>query len=378
MTASARLATCEPLLLGIERERALAIVARIADRLRWLPPEQLNGSLADGAAGLSVMYATLARTAGSQRDADTAERYLALASARGVPRTRAGPGHYASGPGHYASGPGHYASGPGHYASGPGHYASGLGLHRGMAGIGWAEEHVSRLLDASQPSHDDLDELLLEMLERERPIGRTLSGGLAGIGVYARERGAAGTRLMEAVLARLADAVAADRSCSLPGSIADQADVVAFLALAVRDGHPSAIRALAGATGVLLALLERGRAAGAQATVALALAGPTFPHPAIARALEASVQSVSGAPIGGAAAEPTITCRRLHRIAVLTGAEAAWTAAQRAAVALLGAAERDRDQAAPGLLGGSAGMALVLWETATGYPSGWDRVLLLS
>src|SRR5207302_334016 len=81
--------TWEPALRGSDGERALQWALRIGDRLRWRDASQLDGSLASGAAGLAVLFATLAAVTGERRYDEPADRYISLAADQMVADFRA-------------------------------------------------------------------------------------------------------------------------------------------------------------------------------------------------------------------------------------------------------------------------------------------------
>jgi hypothetical protein len=140
--------------------QALDTVRTIADALgKWPPnpehPFAGNPSLGSGDAGLAVCFAYLAEGLGELEYEATARRFLerALALAEGGPILPS--------------------------------------LYPGLAGIGWAAEHLRDRLGwpELEATAAEIDEALLEDLRRtEWRDDYGLMGGLVGLGVYALER----------------------------------------------------------------------------------------------------------------------------------------------------------------------------------------------
>jgi lantibiotic modifying enzyme len=152
----------QPLLDGTERERALEAVQAIADRLRaGLLPSASRGladdpSLADGAAGLAVLFTYLAKARPGVEDEAVARRWLDRAV---------------------------------HAVSEAAVEAS---LFSGLTGIAWSAAHLQQHFPGlgMESINDEIDEVLLEHLARSPwPDTYDLISGLVGFGVYALERG---------------------------------------------------------------------------------------------------------------------------------------------------------------------------------------------
>lgn len=157
----------QPVLVGAERDAALAMVAETADVLTRVPHE--DPSLAGGSAGRALLHARLAPGDADQRDAALACLRHALPSLR----RRGG----------------------------------SASLHVGAAGIGWVLTHLSGTLLDDRDRCTDLDRALSRLLDRQPWPGHVdLVRGLVGIGVYALERldGLEGPALLERVVAQLA------------------------------------------------------------------------------------------------------------------------------------------------------------------------------
>ena len=148
-----------PLLEARLRDEALRVVHCLLEAPRKKPP-RANGSLADGAAGLSLLYAYAAQLGQRAELASVAEGLLEEsmdAAASGTPR---------------------------------------LGLFEGLAGVGFAIEHLNgRILSVDADVNDALDEALLAALSRPEPQSHDLAKGLAGYGLYALERAPRGASL---------------------------------------------------------------------------------------------------------------------------------------------------------------------------------------
>jgi lantibiotic modifying enzyme len=135
-----------PLLDGERRARALSRVHAIADALRGRALD--DPTLANGHAGLALLFAELASAGGDAHFADAAQRSLERAidalAARPLPP----------------------------------------GLFHGFAGVAW----VARRLGADSAATAEIDELLLRALEPgAASVEFDLLGGTVGLGVYALE-----------------------------------------------------------------------------------------------------------------------------------------------------------------------------------------------
>jgi hypothetical protein len=139
------------------REQALEVVRIIADSLESLPPG--NASLSNGAAGLAVSFAYLAKGLGESGYAAKARQLFdeALTMAEAEPMLSS--------------------------------------LQGGLAGIGWAAAHLSTRLDGLdlEATLAEIDTTVCEWLDQPVwPEDYHLTGGLVGLGVYALERLASG------------------------------------------------------------------------------------------------------------------------------------------------------------------------------------------
>jgi lantibiotic modifying enzyme len=350
----------EPALSGVDGERALTWALRLGDELRGLDAGDLGPSLAHGAAGLAVLFGTLSAVVGRAGYAEPAARYLSLAADRltfDAPRRDSG-------------------------------------LFVGLSGVAWAEALVARLQGEPPPPNDDIDELLGGVLAGPWAGPWDLAAGLVGIGVYALDRAATDPRLLDLVLARLADARAPADGWAASGARGELgmahgiAGVVAFTALATRADAARPL--LAEATGALLAgqggdgRAVAGWCGGDLAlAAALALAGPLLSHPLVPQALSAALGHA-------AAAHPSAVtglglchgvagvAHVLQRVAVGQHRRQAWVAAGDWGRALLDRLDGGERAAGPGLIDGAAGVVLSLLALATDVPPVWDRALLLS
>ena len=157
---STKLRPWQPILKGGLQAQVLETVRTIADGLQnWPPtPEHLaagNPGLGSGIAGLAVFFAYLAEGLGEPVHEATANRLLkqTLALAEEQPMFPS--------------------------------------LYDGLAGIGWAAEHLCDRLrwSDSEATLAEIDEaLLLDLRQTQWPDLYGLTGGLVGMGVYALER----------------------------------------------------------------------------------------------------------------------------------------------------------------------------------------------
>ena len=365
------------MLSGSEGERALTWGIRLARDLRWMDATGLGPSLGDGAAGLAVLFATLAATTGNPTYADVSERYVSLA-ADGLPDRLA---------------------------------RRAVGLFSGVSGVAWAESVVSRLGGDAPAASQDVDELVCDLLGPDWGGPWELNNGLIGIGVYALERATTSPRLLELVLERLGGARSSGRSWEVgagpfAADAARRADhdveigmahglagLVAFSALAAGSGE--ALPLLSEATGVLLArhtVPSAPHRAGAPkwcsgdlgVAAALAVARPLLIHPEVPQALAAAlgaatpVDTASGVGELGLCHGVAGVAHALQRLAVGNHREQAWDAAAAWGRHLVDRLDAGDRCAGPGFLTGTAGVALALVALATDVPPLWDRALLLS
>jgi lantibiotic modifying enzyme len=348
-----------PVLSGADGERALTWAVRLADQLRWVDGATLSPWLGDGAAGLAVLFATLAATLGGARFEEPTERYSFLAADRltfTAPRRDSG-------------------------------------LFSGLSGVAWSEEVVSRLRGDVPNDSDDVDELLGQMLAGAWSGPWELTNGLVGIGVYALERARTDPSLLDVVLARLAEPRSPWRRSAPAGGDVEVgmahgvAGVAAFTALAGACGAAPAV--LPVAAGALLARRPappsppRWCCGDLGVAAALGLARPLLSHPLVPQALTAALHAVP-APRGAGVEELGLchgvagVAHVLHRLAVTNQSDRAWTAAAGWGRVLLDRLDSGAPMSGPGFLTGGAGVVLGLLSLATDLPPVWDRALLLS
>ncbi|AYV32901.1 MULTISPECIES: lanthionine synthetase C family protein [unclassified Streptomyces] len=140
------------LLSGPAAAKAVTVAVEVAEAVEALPPADVGPSLCDGAAGFAVLNAYLALALDDAAAAERAETWLRRAMAGLRVRPRAG-------------------------------------LFAGVAGVGWAASHVTRLLGLEAKSLDPtthINRALMTRLARSpwcAPFD--LVSGLAGYGVYA-------------------------------------------------------------------------------------------------------------------------------------------------------------------------------------------------
>jgi lantibiotic modifying enzyme len=147
-------ASWRPLLSGAERDSALEAVDGLVASLAAADPDG-DPSLSAGSAGLSVLFAQLARVGGKEHPRAVATRFLDDA----IDVLSAAP--------------------------------LGPSLYAGFTGIAWAAELVGRLLDGhDEDPNEGIDDALLGLLARANWDNRSydLIYGLTGLGVYAMER----------------------------------------------------------------------------------------------------------------------------------------------------------------------------------------------
>lgn len=223
-----------PILDGELARSALSCALAIARELRVRPCS--DPTLAGGAAGQAILFAYLAVATGEPDflDAAAARREQALDALEEV--------------------------------------ALAPGLYSGVAGIGWAIEHLRCIVPAlsagdSSDLLDEVDDALATAVQRwpaEAPYD--LVSGLAGIGLYALERGPSGHALAGAVIERLVERArptGAGRAFWTDPSLIDSAVREHFpggyVDCGVAHGVPGAIAFLAGS---LAANIDRARVEG--------------------------------------------------------------------------------------------------------------------
>jgi hypothetical protein len=317
----------------------------------------MGSSLAGGAAGLAVLFSFLARTLGDRRYDESRDRYLRIA--RETPAGGLGRG--------------------------------GASLYHGLAGVAWAESLIGRLDGSPPAASDDVDELLSAVLARAWSGPWGLAGGLVGLGVYGLERSATAPRLLSRVVDHLAVAPAALASAGTLGMSDGLSGVVAFAALLAAAGWGQEL--LAHAMGVMLARAPEvggGHRVPAWcdsdigAATSLALAGPFLGHPLVPQTLTRLLEGIPVDPRAALAEEIGIchgvagVAHALHRVSVATGNDRLSEATHAWALALLRRLDGGARCVESGLLGGTAGVVLVLLGLATDVEPTWDRMLLLS
>ena len=317
--------------------------------------------------------------------------------------------------------------------------ADGPGLFAGWTGVAWTVDHLQRLglLEAGEDLNVDLDEALLALLEPGAWRGLPeLIDGLAGIGLYALDRPEAprARRIITRVLALLqATAVATPSGLAWPepeggfnlGVAHGHSGVIGLLAEATPRGFAVAAALLEPALAwllsckahhpdgsifgrafepnrpadpegcrlswcygdlgiapvLMLAALRTGRRAWREEAVQLALACAARPEP---------WAGVRDAGLCHGAAGNAHLCNRLYQatgLAPLKACARAWyegvlalrqketaCGGYRAFTGTLDA--RQPWTPVPGLLMGSAGIALSLLAATTGVEPAWDRPLL--
>ncbi len=381
----------QPALSGAERERALALAITLADGLRWADARDLDASLASGAGGLALMFATMAHTLGDSRYDEPAERYLSLAADRAVHDLSSG----------------------------------GVGLYAGLTGVAWVEAAITRLRGYPAIDNEELDELLAQLLARPRTGPWELTAGLVGIGLYALEHAETNPGLLRLAIDRLcearsprggwvvdSEALFGSAGAGRPAFYLDLgmahglAGLVAFAALAARAGADGAGDLLSEATGALLAhRLPPGSDALFPALVdeqgprtvplrwcygdlgvaaALSLAAPLLSHPLVPQAVSGVLDSVPLDPSMAGVDELGLchgvagVAHVLHRVAITTGSARAWEAASAWGRALIERVESGERAGGRGWLEGDAGLILALISLATDVAPCWDRALLLA
>ncbi len=235
---------------------ALAVVEEVASALRDPPPafapaaspalwrRTVEASLADGKAGLALLHHYVDRAWPGRGSAAVRDRLLdeSVAAVETVPM--------------------------------------GIGLYQGFVGQAWATLHLGT---GGDDPNADVDRALLTLLAEPAWEGKyDLIGGLAGLGVYALERGPAGRSILEGVVRHLDDLAEWDgewaawrtrpgdmRPDQLPeypsgwfnlGMAHGAPGPIAVLASAVRAGVEAdrAARLVSGAVDRLLARRRRG------------------------------------------------------------------------------------------------------------------------
>lgn len=355
-----------PLLDGAQADAARAMVTRIAEAIAADPPARAE--LANGAAGAAVLFAYLARD--EPRWRPTCDRLLQ--DAEDLFATLETPS-----------------------------------LFHGFCGVGWAGDHIRAVLgEPDLEVNSELDDALEEIIP-VADLAFDLIGGLVGIGVYARERGA--TRCLGLILDRLREG-ARDQlftpiahlptteharwptgrwdlglAHGIPGAIAWLAQLadprartlcesaIGWL-LAHRQSGEVAFPAFA-APGTVGGSARSGWCYG-DAAIALALAHAGRTELALELAHQAARRPrdhtgvIDGTFCHGAAGLAQIY-GRLH--AVTGDSRFANTARYWLAETL-----RFQHAAAPGVLDGAAGTALVLHAATSPQAPDWDRAFLLA
>ncbi len=374
----------EPILAGKAKERAEDSLDAIAATLatNW-PPERLDASLAGGSAGVALLHAYLDRARPGLGYMDAALPYLehALAAVRGTRMSSS--------------------------------------FLEGFPGVAWLLAHLRHVdRDASLPATRPIDQALVDYVRTTPwPGNYDLVSGLIGIGVYGRE--AVHDELVQHVVERLRELAE-----SVDGGVtwASRAD---WLPADVRDRYPDRYYNLGVAHGVpgavpfLACAGDRSMLSGAVSWMLaqkLGSEGSCFPSwvapgqqpgparsawcygdPGIAATLHVAAR-VAGeeawereavAVARHAASRPFDETRVadagfchgaaglahiFNRLYQATG-DAALADAARAWIERTLGFQLPSD---PGLLMGTAGVALMLLAATTGVEPEWDRALLLS
>jgi lantibiotic biosynthesis protein len=145
--------TWRPILEGALADQALIAVDAIADELSDLDPALVDWSLGGGSAGIAIFFHYLDRVRSDPARSNAADRHISAAI-----DAVAGGSMTAS-------------------------------LFGGVAGVGWAIEHLAAAEGGSGDANEDLDHVLGEILDCPRWTGQyDLVSGLVGFGVYALER----------------------------------------------------------------------------------------------------------------------------------------------------------------------------------------------
>jgi lantibiotic biosynthesis protein len=144
----------QPLLHGDRADRAKATALELAAAIQERAEPKADVGVADGAAGLALLHAYLARQTGSAGSEELALGWLDRA------------------------------------VEGIGTAGTDLSLYAGVTGVGWAGQQIARLLEVEDVDPDgELDQALAGILERTPwRADFDLVSGLVGFGVYALER----------------------------------------------------------------------------------------------------------------------------------------------------------------------------------------------
>lgn len=380
-----------------EATRARRAVADIAAALAR-DRERLRHDLADGAAGVALLFGYLAVIEPATDCRAVAEALLEQAAD--------------------------------HLAAAP----TSASLFHGFPGVAWAADHVRGLFGETDLAvNDDIDDAVALRLSAAEPASFDLITGTVGLGVYALERIPAADRCVDLVVDQLA-ATARHVPGGVVWTTAAQPDVldlglahgipgvIALLARCARLGRPAADTArslLAGAVTWLLAQrgdhgsafpssIIGGRPSGparsawcyGDAAIALALlhaaevGDPAWADDALAIARRAADRPVAETGVRDAglchgAAALALVYQRLHHATgdpAMRAAARAWVLRifdyrlardDLAASAGFFQSTRDGPIAARGLMDGAAGIALVLLAASSDVAPDWDRALLL-
>ncbi len=302
-------------------------------------------------------------------------------------------------------------------------------LFSGFTGIGWADAHIERLLADESADLDEIDTVVLQEVSDGWDGTCALMTGLTGLGVYALERlpSASADRMVALVIDRLREMAILEAPHADLGMAHGVPGVVAFLGAACLAGHAAAARPLLeravpwllaqqlgasptglyptssasggdrrparlgwchGDAGIASALLLAARGTGRDdwRTTALAVA-----RHASTRTVETS--GVQDAMLCHGASGVAHLFNRMFQAtgeAWLAQAARRWFAQvfqmQRPGAGIAGYQSHIDDHAThggswhtdPGLLTGTAGLALALLAAATEFEPEWDRALLLS
>jgi hypothetical protein len=371
-----------PILVGDDAARARAVIARTVATMA--EPAEAHGSLVRGWPGVALVHGYLALDGD---DDAVARAHDALARALGA---LAGDAEVLP------------------------------WLADGTLGLGWALAHLSGVVELDDALLAAFDEIADGLLARDRwTLEYELLYGLVGVGVYALERGRAGTIArvlahLDRVAARDADGAtfwnhdapeANPRGYRDLGMAHGATGVVALLAAALAAGVADARPLLADAIAGLLATARPGRIpylpreldivrerevlngwcyGDLPVACALVAGGRAAGEPAWIDRGRALARGFAASLDGGATLADLALCHgtagrahQLHRLARALDDAALLDAARRSYLEMLDALER-AGLTDPALLHGASGVALALLGAVSAVEPSWDRALLVA
>jgi lantibiotic modifying enzyme len=158
-------------------------------------------------------------------------------------------------------------------------------LHGGFAGVAWVIEHLWRTGEGDDDANEEIDAALLGHLAEGGPAAYDLIAGLAGLAVYALERGPRGEALLAAIVDELARrAIPADVGVTLltpPEELFAETRAQypdGYFNLGVAHGVPAVIGLLAAAPGERARTLRAGLTAWVRSTRHPAPDGSLYPY----------------------------------------------------------------------------------------------------